>query len=228
MLSYRCGVPPTNPARRRALTDAAIDLLAASGVHGVTHRAVEQAAGLPPGTASNYFRSREALLVAAAHRIVELHHADMDRVAQPHTATMLGATSAATSAAAIADQVIDLLATSLLTAATTLRSRYQAIYELQLEAVRRPALASALTGLADSSTRLAADQHSAFGLPIPAAAIPTLITLYGGALFTLVTAPAERISEQFVRGLAHAIVHGALPDLDDKARTSRTARGRKP
>jgi AcrR family transcriptional regulator len=215
-------MPPTNPARRRALTDAAIDLLAASGVHGVTHRAVEQAAGLPPGTASNYFRSREALLVAAAHRIVELHHADMDRATQHHTATTVGATSGA----GIADQLIDLLTESLLTAATMLRTRYQAIYELQLEALRRPALALALAGLHDSSTQLTAGHHAALGLPIPTATIPTLMTLYGGTLFTLVTTPAERISEQFVYDLAHAIVHGALPDLPDKPPANRKARGK--
>ncbi|WP_336210785.1 hypothetical protein [Nonomuraea sp. LPB2021202275-12-8] len=33
-----------------------------------------------------YFRSREALLVAAAERIAELHHADMDQAAQRHKA----------------------------------------------------------------------------------------------------------------------------------------------
>jgi len=217
-------MPPTNPARRRALSDAAIDLLATSGVHGVTHRAVEQAARLPPGTASNYFRSREALLVAAANRIVELHHADMDRAAQHHTAT----TTDTTSGARIADLLIDLLTESLLTAATTLRIRYQAIYELQLEALRRPALASALAGLADRSTRLTGDHHTTFGLPIPTETIPTLITLYGGTLFTLVTTPVERISEQFVHDLAHAIVNGALPDLDDEAPADRKACGRKP
>jgi DNA-binding transcriptional regulator YbjK len=222
MLSYHRGMPPTNPARRRALTDAAIDLLATSGVHGVTHRAVEQAAGLPQGTASNYFRSREALLVAAASRIVELHHADMDRAAQHHTATTMDTTSGAR----IADQLIDLLTESLLTATTTLRTRYRAIYELQLEALRRPALASALAGLADSSTQLTGDHHTTLGLPIPAEAVPTLITLYGGTLFTLVTAPAEHISEQFVHGLAQAIVRGALPHLDSEARrTGRPAAG---
>jgi DNA-binding transcriptional regulator YbjK len=207
-------MPPTNPARRRALTDAAIDLLAASGVHGVSHRAVDQAAGLPPGTASNYFPSREALLVAAAHRVVELHHTDTDELTAHDN-------SAETRPAGLADTMVDLLTASLLTAATTLRTRYQAIYELQLEAVRRPALASALAGLADSSTRFTAADHAKRGLPIPAEAIPALVTLYGGTLFTLITTPVEHVSERFVRGLAHAIVHGALSDVDGTARADR-------
>src|SRR5689334_2186544 len=95
---------------------------------------------MPSGTASNYFPSREALLVAAARRIVELHHADNDRTAR-HRAT---ATVTGTS---VADRLTSLLTEGLLTAATTLRTRYRAIYELQLEAGRRPALASALDTL---------------------------------------------------------------------------------
>ena len=213
-------MPPTNPARRRALTDAAIALLAASGVHGVTHRAVEQAAGLPPGTASNYFRSREALLVAAAHRVVELHHAGLDGAGPPGASPGEGPAGAAGTAA----ELVDLLTASLLTAATTHRTRYQAIYELQLESVRRPVLASALAGLADSSARLTAHQHAEQGLPIPAEAIPALMTLYGGTLFTLITMPVEQLSAPLVHGLAHAIVHGALPALEDEAPAKRKAR----
>lgn len=199
-------MPPTNPARRRALADAAIELLAASGVHGVTHRAVEKAAGLPAGTASNYFRSREALLVAAAERIVDLHHADVDGAAGNRTAVPR-AVGASTD---IAGDVVELLTESLFGAATTLRTRYLAIFELQLEAVRRPALASALAGLQDTSTRFTAGHHAGLGLPIPAEKIPAMIILYGGALFTLVTMPPEHVSRDAVRSVARTIVRGAL------------------
>ncbi|SDM49020.1 TetR/AcrR family transcriptional regulator [Nonomuraea jiangxiensis] len=183
-------MPPTNPARRQALTDAAIELLASSGVHGLTHRAVETAAGVPPGTASNYFRSREALLVAAAERIAELHHGDTDRaVEQPAP-------------------LVDLLTDSLLTAATTLRTRYLAIFELQLEAARRPALASALAGLHDTAQHVTAGHHDELGLTIPRERIPVMISLYGGALFTLVTAPPGSVDRDVVHNLVQAIVHG--------------------
>ncbi|GAA4557381.1 TetR/AcrR family transcriptional regulator [Planotetraspora kaengkrachanensis] len=201
-------MPPTNPARRRALTDAAIDLLAGSGAHGVTHRAVEKAAGLPYGTASNYFRSREALLVATAERIVELHHADMDRAARRQKKA--AAAHGESIPADFTEHVVDLLADSLFGAATILRDRYLAIFELQLEAVRRPVLASALAGLQDGSMRFTAGHHADLGLPISPERIPALVALYGGALFTLVTAPPESVSEDAVRGVARAIVHGAL------------------
>ncbi|WP_182899935.1 TetR/AcrR family transcriptional regulator [Microbispora sp. H10830] len=186
-------MPPTNPARRRALTDAAIELLASSGVHGLTHRAVEKAADVPPGTASNYFRSREALLVAAAERIAELHHADTAQaVKQPAT-------------------LVDLLTESLFTAATTLRTRYLAIFELQLEAARRPVIASALAGLRDTASLVTAGHHDELGLGIPRRKIPAMIALYGGALFTLVSAPPEHVSRDVVRHIVEVIVYGCDP-----------------
>ncbi|GII96142.1 TetR/AcrR family transcriptional regulator [Sinosporangium siamense] len=203
-------MPPTNPARRRALADAAIDLLAASGIHGLTHRAVEKAAGLPTGTASNYYRSREALLVAAAERVVELHYADMDRVADLHE-------TAASRAADGPRLVVDLLTESLFEAATTLRTRYLAIFELQLESTRRPTLAAALAGLLDTSALHTAGYHTRLGLRTPAESIPTLIILYAGALFTLVTLPPQHITRETVRDLARSIVHGGLPAPDGPA-----------
>lgn len=183
-------MPPTNPARRRALADAAIELLASAGVHGVTHRAVEREADLPPGTASNYFRSREALLVAAAERIVELHHADTDRATEQPA------------------PLVDLLTESLLTAATTLRNRYLAIFELQLEATRRPALASALASLQDAALQITAGHHDKLGLTTPRATISTLIALYASALFTLVTSPPGSVSRDVVQEMVRVIMQG--------------------
>jgi DNA-binding transcriptional regulator YbjK len=64
---------PANPERRIQILDAAIDILVDTGVGGVAHRQVDTRAGLPPGTTSNYFRTRQALLEAAAARTVDLH-----------------------------------------------------------------------------------------------------------------------------------------------------------
>ncbi|MFG1851941.1 TetR/AcrR family transcriptional regulator [Actinomadura geliboluensis] len=192
-------MPPTNLARRQALTDAAIDLLAASGVHGVTHRTVEKQAGLPAGTASNYFRSREALLVAAAERVVELHLADMEQAAEHQPAG--GA------------DLVEMLTESLFTAATALRDRYLAIFELRLEAVRRPALAAALAGLQEAAVRFTAGLHDQLGLKIAPEKVPALIALYGSALFALVSAPPGAVTRPSVKTIADTMVHGsAVPD----------------
>ena len=64
---------PTNPERRTQILDAAIDILCDDGVGGLTHRQVDSRAGMPAGTTSNYFRTRQALLEATAAHTVELH-----------------------------------------------------------------------------------------------------------------------------------------------------------
>jgi DNA-binding transcriptional regulator YbjK len=64
---------PPNPERRTQILDAAIDILADSGVGGLTHRQVDERANLPAGTTSNYFRTRQSLLEATAAHTVELH-----------------------------------------------------------------------------------------------------------------------------------------------------------
>lgn len=60
-----------NDGRRTVLSDAGIRVLAAEGARGLTHRAVDAAAGVPRGTASNYFPTRDHLVSALVMRIEE-------------------------------------------------------------------------------------------------------------------------------------------------------------
>jgi AcrR family transcriptional regulator len=57
-------------AKVRAL-DAAIELLGTEGLRALTHVRVDERAGLPKGSTSNYFRTRTALLTGVAERILE-------------------------------------------------------------------------------------------------------------------------------------------------------------
>lgn len=67
--------------RAQRIADAAIALLAERGLRGLTHRAVDEAAGLPPGSTSNHARTRAALLSAALDRLAELEAAGFDPAA---------------------------------------------------------------------------------------------------------------------------------------------------
>lgn len=58
------------PDRRALIADAALELAATGGNHAVTHRGVDRSLDLPKGSTSYYFRSREALVDAAAQRLV--------------------------------------------------------------------------------------------------------------------------------------------------------------
>ena len=69
------------PTRREQLLDAAITVLGESGIHGLTHRSVDTAAGLPAGSASNLFRTRDALLEAVVERFAERERANWEDIA---------------------------------------------------------------------------------------------------------------------------------------------------
>ena len=56
--------------RRTDLLDAALELVGTQGMRGLTHRAVDTAAGVPPGSTSNYFRTREALVLGIVERYI--------------------------------------------------------------------------------------------------------------------------------------------------------------
>ncbi|WP_144122519.1 TetR/AcrR family transcriptional regulator [Catellatospora sichuanensis] len=208
-------MPPPNEQRRAQLGDAAIELLVESGVHGVTHRAVDHRAGLPAGTASNYFRSREALLVATARRVIEQHQADMAQAAQGPTAPGPDGRAGDPDGRTLA---IELIAGSLLLAAGLHRKRYLAIFELRLESLRRPSLAAAMDDLMAAMAAFTGDHHAEVGLSIPPAAIPAMLVMYGGALFALVTGPVELVTPEAVRPLAVAIVEGGLASGGDAGR----------
>lgn len=197
-------MPPPNDVRRAQLADAAIELLIDAGVHGVTHRATEKLAGLPTGTASNYFRNRQALLLAVARRVVEQHQADMDEAPAPDPH------------ASWQDQAIELIAGSLILAATRHRRRYLAIFELRLEGLRRPELAAEIDALVAQTAAFTAGHHQQHALPIPPEAIPIMMVMYGGALFALVTGPPEMATPSLVRPLAAAIVLGATATIQSR------------
>lgn len=59
------------------MCDAAIDLIASDGIRALTHRAVDARTGFPVGTASSYFRSRDALLREVFERVADRYLADM-------------------------------------------------------------------------------------------------------------------------------------------------------
>ena len=118
-------------ARHRLVADAALGVLAEHGSRGLTHRAVDTAAGLPPGSTSYYYRSRAALLSACVQRLVEQDHAELDALTPMVTAA---------DRAALSRAVAGILHRWL----TTGRHRHLARYELTLESVRRPEVAAEL------------------------------------------------------------------------------------
>ncbi|MFI7443410.1 TetR/AcrR family transcriptional regulator [Nonomuraea indica] len=111
--------------RSDMVAEAAITLLAERGMRGLTHRAVDEAAGLPPGSTSNLARTRAALLELALARLTALEeHALAPAISGGPPSR---------------EELPDVLAEAVHVQVND-RRRTLARYELALEATRRPEL----------------------------------------------------------------------------------------
>ncbi len=140
---------PPKSIRRQRIADTAVEVLARTGGRGLTHRAVDEAAEVPPGTTSNYFRSRKALLDAIADRLLDHQLHNMEQLSTP--ATM--------------DQLVTLVAGLVGVEDGTPRARYLARIELFLEATRDPDLLPALTRVRESVVNALGRLLEAAGYP---------------------------------------------------------------
>lgn len=141
-----------NAQRRAALVDAAIEVLAAQGARGLTFRAVDGEAGVPAGTTSNFFLSRDDLLTQAGGRIYQ-------RLA-PDAATVARGLAGPRDR----DRVVELVH-ELTERIGAYRTGHLALLELRLEATRRPALREVLTATVRADLRATIAYHVDTGLP---------------------------------------------------------------
>ncbi|MEJ8635653.1 TetR/AcrR family transcriptional regulator [Streptomyces sp. MS2.AVA.5] len=141
-----------NLARRAALVDAAIEVLARDGARGLTFRAVDAEADVPKGTASNYFSNRDDLLNQAGGRIYERM--------RPDDATMEAMLTGPTTRARTAELVREVVER-----VAAFRTGYLALLELRLEATRRPELRAVLTARVGEDVDANVQHHLASGLP---------------------------------------------------------------
>ena len=66
--------------RKNKILDGVIELIATRGLSGVTHRAVDQAVGLPQGSTTYYFPKKTALIIAAAEQLANHLGEDCDEL----------------------------------------------------------------------------------------------------------------------------------------------------
>src|SRR5690348_11429297 len=182
-------------SRRALIADAAISTLARDGMRGLTHRAVDRTAGLPEGSASYYFRTRQALLTATVERLAELDSTDM----LPSTSLpLLPGHELDTFAAAAAEIVENWL--------TTGRERQLARYELALEATRRPELRDALVTSGAAIRAMVASQFAAAGIRQPAQRAADFVAFLDGLVF-------DQIAGAGARNLTSADLDAAIRGL---------------
>ncbi|MEV6569730.1 TetR family transcriptional regulator [Streptomyces sp. NPDC051577] len=161
--------------RRTLIADTAIALVADGGLRGLTHRAVDGAAGLPAGSTSYYFRTRTALIGACYARLAELDLADFDGGAAPALPGRPALLDRAAAAAALAALLHRWL--------TTGRARQLARFELSLEAARNPELESEFHRAGLGARARAAGILAALGAPRPEEAAELLVAWSDGLLY---------------------------------------------
>src|SRR5262249_17352108 len=158
---------PATKGRREQILDAALRLIGRDGREAVTHRAVAEEAGVPLGSTTYYFDSRDDLLGQALEHVaameVERHRElgeELRSVKSPR-------------------QLADRLISELVGVAGD-RIAYIAEYELWLEAGRRPDLRDAATSWCDAEQRSVAGALESLGSSNPAADASLVVAALDG------------------------------------------------
>ncbi|WP_017583455.1 TetR/AcrR family transcriptional regulator [Nocardiopsis valliformis] len=166
--------------------DAAIELLGTRGLHALTHGKVDAAAGLPKGSASNHFRTRDALVRGVVERLEELDRQDWARLYDVTVAS--------------ADHLVDAVIGFVTAMTTTDRIRTVARYTLAMEAAHNPEVRVSLNRGHDRIREWSAQLLADLGAPDPEAAARTLLAYADGLIMHALTRPdIVEPREQYVR-----------------------------
>ncbi|WP_221358471.1 TetR/AcrR family transcriptional regulator [Streptomyces beigongshangae] len=176
----------TGATRAELVADAALGLLAERGMRGLTHRAVDAAAGLPAGSTSNLARTRLALLEAAVRRLAE------------REARVLGLGEPPDPRGG-PDSLAEGLARAVHRSLTGNRELLIARYELALEATRRPELREFFDATGRQFRDALTGLLTAAGSPDPARHVLSLAAWADGLMFSC----------------AAGAYHADVPSLDD-------------
>jgi AcrR family transcriptional regulator len=185
-----------NQARRNALADAGIAVLAREGSRGLTHRAIDEEAGVPTGTASNYFRSRESLIAGLFERIGARLSPTPEELAER--------APQAPSPGLFGDYLRDIVRRLLTERDVTL-----ALFELRLESARRPELAAVLAPWMRAGFDADVAFNEAAGLPGGRREIALFHYAIDGLLLDRLTSPIDQDTP--LDEIVDALVAGILP-----------------
>ncbi|RKS06732.1 TetR family transcriptional regulator [Nocardiopsis sp. Huas11] len=163
---------PQAGTRAELIAATALELIAERGLRGLTHRAVDEAAGLPPGSTSYHARTRARLVEAALTWLVEQEESEPSMRTLREAGTGLDRATAA-------DRGADFLHT----AYTRDRARSLARFELALEAGRSPELREVYDRLGLRFRRMAMGLMAALGSAEPERHAGVLVHWSEGVLF---------------------------------------------
>ncbi|GAA4594183.1 TetR/AcrR family transcriptional regulator [Planotetraspora phitsanulokensis] len=183
--------------RAELIADAAIGILAERGMRGLTHRAVDEAAGLPQGSTSNHARTRSALLELTIARLAEREEAMF-------SAGLTGTPDTA-------GDLAGLIARATHQALTVGRRGTLARYELALEATRRQELRAVYDELGRRFREPAVALLAAAGSADPVRHGHELVAFAEGILFYAVVGAGRAPSLDDLHAAFADFLRGRLP-----------------
>ncbi|WP_051467529.1 TetR/AcrR family transcriptional regulator [Actinomadura oligospora] len=199
--------------RRALLLDTAIAVIASHGLRGLTHRAVQEAAGLPHGSVTYYFKTRDMLILAVVDRMIEI---DKER-SGPAAHELLRAI-ATRSDAPDYDRIAELLRGWWSESRELLLARF----ELELAGAREPLIRDAMARCRAEFRQLAELIALAAGSEDARFDAEVVTKLIDGLMFDFVTR-APQDPRHLTTGLRRAIE----PIKNDRGTTKNGDRGRR-
>ena len=185
-------------SRKQHAVDAAIEVIDAEGLRGLTHRAVDARAGLAPGSTSSCFRTRLALLSAVLNRLVELEEELLDEL--PFAAGPIDAPR-------LTDELTGLLVHWLGPG----RARTRARLELYLDAARRNELGAEMERATRRFVTRTADALRAGGIAEPERTARMIIAQLDGLLYDALARPfLGGADKEYLRHAVRALVRAHL------------------
>ncbi|MDB1088101.1 TetR family transcriptional regulator [Streptomyces sp. ACA25] len=186
--------------RRDEVLDAAVEVVGSGGLRRLTYRAVDTAAGVPAGTTSNHFRSRDSLVQGVVAHLEALDRRDWEAFGgQPAPA------GPDELAAAVARTVRHFLGPG--------RTRLTARYALLLEGIARPAVREPLARANASLTHWGARWLRELGSPAPEEHCEVLMDYLDGLMLHRVT--MERADFDPEPGI-RTVLSGFLPPPESR------------
>ncbi|MCA2185105.1 TetR/AcrR family transcriptional regulator [Nonomuraea cavernae] len=198
--------------RSDQVAEAAISLLAERGMRGLTHRAVDEAAGLPPGSTSNLARTRAALLELTLSRLTELEEQALSALLTPDVPGGTSDKSLDGPEGEARNPLGDLPGRLAEALHVQLRDRRRTLarYELALEATRRPELRVIYDQAGRRFRDPAVALLAAAGSPDPVRHARRLVAYGEGIMFDAIAGAGAEPSLDELRAAMRELLTGML------------------
>jgi TetR/AcrR family transcriptional regulator, regulator of biofilm formation and stress response len=186
-------------ARREAILEAAIEVVARDGVGAVTHRAVAAEAGVPLAATTYYFASKFDLLLAAFRQLTEQRMRALDEALVILPDRMSPELAAAGWAHALAENL------------RTEPARVLSEFEMHLEASRRPELRAIHEAWEGKAMQYFTAGMKALGSPHPEADAALVLAVLTGLEIGELASPTPQVERDLLAPLLRRLLHALAP-----------------